>query len=247
MSSRIEWDGRAICGPSIPLEDFAGARVDVTVDADSTALLVDDDAVRGVLMTGVHAVHVLEPDEDPGDVDARTFARRMQTDLEDLSWLRPRTRNVAPGARLRFVAAGTPVFVECGDRGPVIFEDPQRGPVGVVIEAVARLGVSDPVAFHEAFLRTTEELRSSDFEAIVGSLIEAGVARVLEAQVQSSGRAEPDPRTLAQQVVANQAAAMASIGLDLEALEITRLEFPTGPVTRPSTEPASLATPRDRR
>lgn len=248
---RIDGPTDAVFGPPIELQAWAGSRIDLEVDPRCTALVVHDDTVRGIFLGGAHPVHVLAPDEEPGDIDNRTFATRMKADLEDLSYLRPRTRQIPSEARLRFVAVDVPVFVEFGQNGPAIFRDATRGDVEIAIEGVARLSVIDPVRFHASFLHTTEDLEPADFEAILGSLVEAGLVRTMEAGTDDVEAIEPDPSTLAARAVASLRTELAAVGMDVEALDVTRLELPTGSATGSATArpaaPAPLATPRDPR
>jgi len=243
---RIDGPGNAVYGPAIELQAWAGSRIDLDVDPSCTALVVHEDAVRAVFLGGAHPVHVLAPDEEPGDIDARTFATRMKADAADLVYLRPRTRQVPPEARLRFVAVDVPVFVEFGQNGPAIFQDAQRGTVEIAVEGVARLTVIDPVRFHASFLHATEDLAPTDFESIVGSLVEAGLIRAMEAETDDVEAIEPDPSTLAERTTAHLRTELAGVGMNVEAIDVTRLELPSGAAAARPAAPAPLATPRDR-
>lgn len=245
----IEWKGPErgeVFSRTVAMQAWAGERVDVSVDRDAAALVIVDHEVRSVMLTGLHAVHVLRPGEEPGDIGGREFAARMHADLEDTAWLRTRARHLEAEAHVTFVSVGAPIHVEFGQNGPVPFDDRRRGAVAVEIEGVARLSVDDPVTFHDSFLARTEDLLGEDFERIVGALLDGGLAKVLEASADDVDAIEPDPATLAAHASDALGPHLARLGLGVEALEITRLETPAGIAPTAAADPAPLATPADR-
>mgnify|MGYP006296079575 FL=1 len=250
VDRRIEWNGPdrgEVFSRTVELQTWAGERVDVIVGPETAGLVLHDDTVVAVLMSGHHAVHVLRHDEEPGDVDRREFASRMRTEVERVDWLRARARHLRAESRLVFVSVGALLFVEFGGDAPVIFRDRRRGDLPLEIQGAARLVVTDPVRFHASFLHGCEDLRATDFERIVSSMIEAGLAETLGAATDDVEAVEPDPSTFAARATAHLRPGLATLGLDVEAIEVTRLETPVGVTPAPTTPSPSLATPSERR
>ncbi len=245
---RIVWGGaergEAYAAPHT-LQPWAGERVDVAVDLGEAALIRDDGEIIAIMLPGRHPVHVLRRGEDPGDIDRREFAERMRVDLDSTTHLKPRTRFVPATADLVFVATDPLLPLEFGHDDPVVFHDRRRGELALEVQGAARLAVCDPVRFHDSFLRRTEDLRASDFDRIVTTLIEAGLGRALEEHYEEADAIGSDRDRLAGLGVEHLRGALEAVGLGITQFELTRFETPSPGTT--AVQPSALATPGGRR
>ena len=245
LDSCLRWGGAErgeTFSRTLELQTWAGERVDVVVDRDEAALVLEGDAVVAVLMSGQHAVQVLRNGEDRGDVSRRELAGRMRVDLEDVPSLQRRLRWLKASQRLVFVTTGPLGVLSIGEDETIPFHDSERGEVALELEGAVRLAVWDPVRFYDSFLRKCEDLRDDDFARIVGTLVEAGLGRAFEETFGAVDRIDPDLDILGDLGRRVLDGHLGGLGLAVAELEITRLRWPTVDRRIAPTPASTLAT-----
>ena len=237
MNDRIlRWGGaeRGLAyGPGEHLERFTGSSVQVYVDQDEAALLVDGNEVKAVLLSGEHLLQVLAADEDKGDLSSAERARRLGIEDHDLPLATRRVRWVRGSDRLLFLNVG-----ELGVHG--LDTSLRVGDTeGICVEGACRLAVSDPILLFSSFLRNSEDLPMVDFEIILSHIVKGSFEHAVRGLFATVDDLPADPRALGLHAARAMQTSLGAAGLRVEEIELTRLERPVHET--PATEP--LATP----
>lgn len=246
----LRWDGAAngdAFGPARSLVSLAGEGVTIVVAAEQAALVIDHDAVHGVLLEGNHATLVLRDGEESGDVSDKELADRLRVDRADVADVRRRLRIVQHHWQIVHLSLSPLPAVELSNGRPVTFEDQAHGPVEVDIDGACRLVVTDPVKFFEAFLRNTDDLSCHQFERIAAALVQGGIERALDESYRDLDSIERDHRVLGNRLASQLDPSLAHVGLAIDQIDVTRLQTPTGLVrAEASQDVPSLASPARR-
>ena len=215
----------------ISLRPFAGESVTFDVAEDQAAVVYLQGEISATLLGGRHLIHVLQSEEERGDVSRPELAQRLRVEESDLDELVPRVRHIDAQAQVQFVALRSMPAMDWGREAPTPFHDEEDGPIDLNVEGAFRLRANDPVRFYRSFLRNTEDLPPRDFERIAGALVHGSTVRALSHVATSLSELPRDHRELAEALNPFVRQALDVVGLMLEEFEITCLELPVGQVT----------------
>jgi membrane protease subunit (stomatin/prohibitin family) len=215
-------DGLAFSGP-LSLAAHGGLRLEVLVDEDQVALIVEEGEVVATLSPGRHLALVRDYCEEPEDLSLQEIARRLGMEASDAAAEMDRIRHLGPSQNIVFINVGALETLPWGEEAQTPFMDEVHGRIELHVEGLCALHVSDPVAFHDSFLRHAEDFDPQNFPMLASALVHGSFIRCLHRLPARAEELPPEPREFAMSVRPILAEALGTVGLAIDDLEITHL------------------------